>query len=253
MLMELLRFLWGWIEWVAQFWDPLAFLVIMALGLRAIVRDRRAYNQRDNDREVVFTLVSLLKDGQSIVPTLRIRNIKETTILDAMGHSRTAVKALLKAARSTVPGKPVLRFANRFDACEITHEVTNELSTLSGVGFLAQEAAERLSEVPFIFAVTCEQEAAKPAGIVNVRVQMVLESHLLALLANGQHEAVADQTICCWNLAEPESDRYKTRNATFAEVVRAYREWRESLPGAEVLAIGRVQLVLPQIAGAFGR
>ncbi len=243
MLIHIIESAWTWFQWIAQIWDPVAFIVIMALGLRAVVRDRRAYKQRENDREVVVTLNSLLLDPKKPLPTLRIRNIHETSVLDAMGQSKSAVDLLLKAARAVLPGSPVIKFATAFDAREIVHEITNELSTIHGIGFLGQEVLGVLAEHPFIFAVTCERDAGSSGNAVNVRVQLILESHLDSLEKSG----VDNGNLCCWQLAEPENERYQTRDKTLQQVVRAYREWKAGRPGSELLAIGRVCMVPPKV------
>ena len=243
MLIHILEAAWAWFQWIAQIWDPVAFLVIMALGLRAVVRDRRSYKQRENDREVVVTLNSLLRDGSKLLPTLRIRNMHETNILDAMGQSKSAVELLLKAARAVLPGNPVIKFTTAFDAREIVHEITNELSTINGIGFLGQEVLGVLAEHAFIFAVTCEREAGSSGNAVNVRVQLILERHLDSLENSG----VDNGNLCCWQLAEPGNGRYQTRDKTLKQVVRAYRDWKAGRSGSELLAIGRVFMVPPKV------
>lgn len=225
------------VQWLAQYWDLLAGLAVFGLFIRALFRDRRSFKKRDNDREVVVTLVSLITAPNDALPTLRIRNVHETTVLNAMGQSNHAVRLLLDAARAVECGKPLLRFREHFDAAEIVHEVTNEVSKLTGTGFIDQECARRLLEVSFIFAVTCERETSGRGQAINVRVQLVRESHLERLA----QMSIADS--CPWNLDEPKNPRYQTRDATFREVLRGYLDWKGGVAGSERLAIGRVFLV----------
>jgi hypothetical protein len=236
---NLLNNLWSAIQWLAQFWDLIAALVVLALGFRAVVRDRKAYRSRHNEREVVFTLNDLVPYDGSAIRTLCIRTIAETALIDAMGRNNTAAKRLIEAARRVKTGSPVLVFPSVFDAGEICNEVTNELSPLTGPGFLLQCASGERLEVPFIFVVTRELDDGADQDAMNVRVQLILESALSSLTeANGD-------TLqgCSWRLEHPESPRYQARDKTLRAVIAAYRDWRAGRPGSDRLGIGRVMLV----------
>jgi hypothetical protein len=203
-------------EWISDNWFKALSLAAIAVvtAIWARYQASRAWRRRQFLKRVNLSLNFL--DGDM----LRFRTLFELELDSILLGNSAAVRIVLRAARRTRPGQPIMEFPPD-EAWHIMNSVLNEISERFAHGTLAAAVGVPVVRRQFVFAMTCEKD--KDVRWMKIRIMLIAENLLerIASSAIPKPNFEAPHHSIRWNTLNTIAACYKTeRQSGFRKLMR---------------------------------